>query len=68
MHVKNITVTVSVRVSATITVGLVLLFFITVSVRVSVTVRVSLVLFVSSNTFGASTQVSPSANVVYIRY
>ena len=34
MHVKNITVTVSVRVSAT--------------------VRVSLVLFVSSNTFGAS--------------
>ena len=41
MRVKNITITVSVRVSAT--------------------VRVSLVLFVSSNTFGAS-----SADVVYI--
>ena len=50
---KNITITVSVRVSAMVRVSLVLLFCITVSVRVSVTVRVSLVLFVSSNTFGA---------------
>jgi len=51
---KNITVTVSVRVSAMVRVSLVLLFCITVSVRVSVTVRVSLVLFVSTNTFRAS--------------
>ena len=54
MRVKNITVTVSVRVSATVRDSLFFLFCITVSVRVSVTVRVSLVLFVSSNTFGAS--------------
>ena len=54
MRVKNITVTVSVRVRATVRVSLVVLFCITVSVRVSVTVRVSLVLFVSSNIFGAS--------------
>ena len=54
MRVKNITVTVLVRVSATVRVSLVLLFCITVSVRVSVMVRVSLLLFVSSNTFGAS--------------
>ena len=54
MRVKNITVTVSVRVSATVRVSLVLLFCINVSVRVSVTVRVSLVLFVTSNTFGVS--------------
>ena len=53
MRVKNITITVSVRVSATVRVSLVLLFCITVSVRVIVMVRVSLVLFVSSNTFGA---------------
>ena len=51
MRVKNITVTVSVRVSATVRVSLVLLFCITVSVRVSAMVRVSLVLFVSSNTW-----------------
>ena len=43
MRVNNITITVSVRVSATVRVSLVLLFCITVSVRVSVTVRVSLV-------------------------
>jgi len=43
MCVKNITVTVSVRVSAMVRVSLVLLFNITVSVMVSVTVRVSLV-------------------------
>ena len=49
MRVKNITVTVSVRVSATVRVSLVLLFCITVSVRVSVTLMVSLVLFVSSH-------------------
>ena len=54
MRIKNITITVSVRVSAMVRASLVLLFCITVSVRVSVTVRVSLVLFVSSNTFGAS--------------
>ena len=52
MRIQNITITVSVRVSAMVRVSLVLLFCITVSVRVSVTV--SLVLFVSSNTFGAS--------------
>ena len=55
----------SVRVSATVRVSLVLLVCITVSVRVSVMVRVSLVLFVSSNT---ARRVSPSADVVYIRY
>ena len=54
MRVKNITVTVCVRVSATVRVSLVLLYCITVSVRVSVMVRVSLVFFVSSNIFGAS--------------
>ena len=43
MRVKNITVTVSVRVSATIRVSLVLLVCITVSVRVSAMVWVSLV-------------------------
>jgi len=43
MRVKNITVTVSARVSATVKVSFVLLFCITVSVKVSVTVRVSLV-------------------------
>ena len=48
MRFKKITVTVSVRLSATVWVSLVLLFCITVSVRVS------LLLFVSSNTFGAS--------------
>jgi len=63
---KNITVTVSVRVIAMVRVSLVLLFWITVSVRVSVTVRVSLVLFVSSNTFGASSVAI--CDVLYIRY
>ena len=43
MRVKNITVTVSVRVSVTIRVSLVLLVCITVSVRVSAMVWVSLV-------------------------
>jgi len=64
MRIKNITVTASVRVSATVRVSLVLLFCITVSVRVSVTVRVSLALFVSSNTFGASSVAM--CHVVYI--
>ena len=43
MRVKNITVTVSVRVSVTVRVSLVLFVCITVSVRVSAMVRVSLV-------------------------
>jgi len=69
MRVKNITVTVSVRVSAMVRVSLVLLFCITVSVRVNVTVRVSLVLFVSNLAVTLLVRpVSPSADVVYIRY
>ena len=51
---KNITVTVSVRVSVLVRASLVWLCCITVSVRVSVTVRVSLVWFVSSKNFATS--------------
>ena len=68
MRVQNITVTVSVRVSAMVRVSLVLLFCITMSVRVSVTVRVSLVLFVLLAVTLLVHRVSPSADVVYIRY
>ena len=52
MRVKNITVTVSVRVSVTVRVSLVLFVCITVSVRVSAMVLVSLVWFVISNNVG----------------
>ena len=52
MRVKNITVTVSVRVSATVSVSLVLFVCITVLFRVSAMVWVSLVWFVISNNVG----------------
>jgi len=66
MRVKNITITVSVRVSATVRVSLVLLFCITVSL--GLVLRLGSVEFYLLAVTLFVRRMSPSADVVYIRY